>query len=1095
MVLASANIENNIPYDLPPGSIRDRDVTTINDQLLNEQSMRFDVVNLRDKDARAVFRNYNLDLLSYKRLRMFIHADAVNVNVNAAESNQVTAFVRLGTDFTDNYYEVEVPLTMTELGGTLTPQDIWPEQNEINIAFSDLTSVKVARNNDIGRASGAATPFSQFVGRYRVTVVGSPDLSSVQIVMVGVRNPDLEEFGPDLAPLEDKLPKSFRVWVNELRITDFDQTAGWAGLARANIQLADVASINASLRYSTFGFGQINDQISARARETTIEYDISANVALDKFFPQELGLKIPFYVSFEKSRITPRFDPLDPDIQLSTSVDGLSESEKDDYLSLVEDVRTRRSFNFTNVQKVRTNPNAKINVWDIENFSLTYAYSIERNSNVTTADYLSTSQRFSLAYNYSRDREPIEPFKNVKFLDSPYLALIKDFNFNLVPNQFSVRGDLDRSFVRTTYRSADLETNSPPLFQKRFLFNRSYNLQWNLSRSLSFSYNAVANAVIDEPLGELDTQEKRDSVLNNLKRFGRLKNYNQQLNFTYQIPIDKLPFTDWISANASFGASYTWIAGAVAPRPGQLGQADTLGHVINNSRDQGIQTTLDFTQLYKKNKFLNKLLTPPPRGRQRQQQQQPDTTKRRLGDSKLLQAIVRPLLMLQRITGTYSKNQQTIFPGFVPTPRFLGLEDGFGAPGWGFALFGSQNPDIKRQAIENEWLAPSPFQNRPFSQNVSENLTITADLEPFRDFKIQLDANLTRQVGYQELFRPNETTGIIESQNPVRSGSYALSTLSLLTAFKDGGANFEEFIANRDIILSRLQQFDPDPNDDIAYGVNSQDVLIPAFIAAYTGKDASEINLSPFPKTPIPNWRVDYTGLAKTKLLKDIFSTINITHSYTSNYSVNNYRTSLEYGADVIDINSNERDFIPATLPNQQGELAPVYVISQISISEKFSPLIGINLRTKSNLTLRLDYNRDRDLALNLSNAQVTEITSESFVLSLGFTKANIKLPIRSNGKSVILKNDVDFRLDITIRDTNQEQRLLPRQNGEDVGTPPPTGGNTNVQVRPVISYVVNQQLNIQFYFETNVNTPKLSSSFPRKTSTGGFQIRYNLAQ
>ncbi|MDX2304919.1 MAG: cell surface protein SprA [Microscillaceae bacterium] len=1106
--VSTVNIEENsasdgesIPYTLPPGSIRDRDVTTINNQLLNEQSMRFDVVNLRDKDARAVFRNYNLDFLSYKRLRMFIHADAVNIDINTAESNQVTAFVRLGTDFTDNYYEVEVPLQMTR-AGAISEELIWPSANEIDIAFSDLTGAKVERNRQ-GRS--VVIPFQQFVGKYRVTVVGNPDLSAVQIVMIGVRNPDLDQFAdldPNLPALEDRLPKSFRVWVNELRISDFDQTAGWAGLARANIQLADVANITASLRYTTFGFGQLNQKISERARETTIEYDIAAGIALDKFLPKELGLKIPFFVSVEKSRIIPRFNPLNPDITLSDALQGLNKEEESEYRKLVEDIRIRKSFNFTNVQKVRTNPNAKVNIWDIENFSFTYAYSLERNSNSITADYLSTQQRLSAAYTFSRDREPIVPFKNVKFLDSPYLALIKDFNFNLIPNQFSIRGDLDRSFIRTTYRSADLVTSSAPLFQKRFLFNRAYNLQWNLSNSLTFSYNAIANAVIDEPLGELDTEAKRDSVLNNLKRFGRLKNYNQQLSFTYQIPIDKFPLTDWISANASFGTTFQWTAGAVSPTPGGLGQADTLGHVINNARDRGLQSTLDFTKLYKKSKFLNKILTPPRTSNNQKQNTQPKTeepkdstkTKSRLGDSKLLQALVRPLLMLQRITGTYTINEQTIFPGFTPTPRFLGLEDGFGAPGYGFALFGSQNPDIKRQAIEGNWVAPSSFQNRPFSQAISQNLTITADLEPLKDFKIQLDASITRQVNYQELFRANEVTGIIETQNPVRSGSYAISTISFLTAFK-GDANFDQFVKNRDILLARLRQLDPNPSDTIDYGINSQDILIPAFLAAYTGKDASLIGLSPFPKTPLPNWRIDYTGLSKIKLFKDIFSSVNITHSYASNYSVSNYRTSLEYGADVVGIDGDERDFIPATLTNQQGELIPVYVISQVTISERFSPLLGINVRTKANLTFRLDYNKERDLALNLSNAQVTEINNESFVLSVGYTKANIKLPFRSNGKDVILKNDVDFRLDVTIRDTNQEQKFLPRQDGVETGTPPPTGGNTNVQVRPVISYVVNQQLNIQFYFETNVNTPKVSSSFPRKTSTGGFQIRYNLTQ
>ncbi len=1105
-VVSTVNIEENgaagegfTPYVLPPGAIRDRDVTTINDRQLNEQSMQLQVTDLINGDARAVFRNYNLDLLSYKRLRMYIHAESED-----AEDGEMTAFVRLGTDFTDNYYEVEVPLTMTPVGA-LDPTVIWPEENEINIAFRDLTDTKVERNR---QGLNVTVPFRRFVGRYRVTVVGNPDLSAVQVSMIGMRNPDLREFAaqdPSLPDQEDNAPKSVLMWVNELRITEFDQTAGWAALARANIQLADFAQVTGSIRYSTFGFGAINQKISERARETTLEYDIATTVALDKFFPESFGLKIPMFFSYEKRRVTPRFDPLDPDVELQATLDGFADSEeRNEYEDLVIEKTTRTSLNFTNVQKTRTRPDAKVQIWDIENFSLTYAYSIERSSNITTADFLSSSQRFSLAYNFNKDREFIEPFKNVGFLSSPYLKIIKDFNFNPLPNQFSVRGDLDRNFQRTLYRSSDLTTNGvEPIFQKRFLFNRTYTLGWNLSQGLSFSYNALVNAVIDEPPGEV-TDQVRDVIWENLRDFGRMKNFTQQLAFNYRLPIDKIPLTDWVSSDATFSTNYTWTSGAVAfDEQGQrvLSQADTLGNTISNSRQIGVQVGFDLSKLYKKSKFLDEVLSPRPKSVNNNKQTNDSTDTKKLSESRLLRALLKPILMLKKTSVTYSINEATVFPGFTPVPRFFGMSDGFEAPTYGFALFGSQNPDIKRQAVENDWVAPSPFLSQFFTQTRTENLQITADLEPVKDLRIQLDFNVSRQINYQENFRFDSTLNQVTTQAPFRSGGYTISNIAFLTAFQgDDDENFsqvfQEFADNRFAIRDRLRAVNPNfnPGDTVDYAINSQDVLIPAFIAAYTGKGTDKVNLSPFPRIPLPNWDIQYNGLSKIEGLKDIFSNVSITHSYASTYSVSNYRSNNIYGEEFVNIDADERDYQPPSLANSQGNFAPIYVINQVTISERFSPLIGVNLRTKSNLTVRVDFNKERDLGLNLSNAQVAEVRSNSLVLSLGYTKANLKLPFRSRGETIVLKNDIDFRLDLTIRDTRTIQRQLPLQPDEEI-TNVVTAGNRNFQLRPSINYVVNQQLNLQVYFEQNVNTPQVSSSFRRVNTTAGVQLRYNLAQ
>jgi cell surface protein SprA len=476
--LSTVNIEENsqggantTPYVIPPGFQRDQDITTLNNRQLNEQSLKMCVDNLRDRDSRAAFKNVNLDLINYKRLKMFLHADSPDLNM---QSEEVSAFIRLGTDFTENYYEIEVPLTLSRLNDA-DPRNVWPEENEIDVAFADLVNVKANRNRN---NKSLAIPYAEPLGRFTIRVTGNPDLSAVQILMIGVRNP--------ASP--DQRPKSVCIWANELRSNGFDQEAGWAATGRISAKLADFATVTASVKHMTYGFGSIQQKISERARENTTMWDIASNVNLDKLFPSTFGLKIPMFVSYERQSVAPRFNPLDPDMRLDLALNNLRSDRgqtRSTYRKLVEDNITRRSINFTNVQKVKVNPNAKSHFYDIENLSFTYAYSDIQQTNILTEQYLQKNYRTGLAYNYTNDAKPIEPFKKLTFLSSPYLKWLQEFNFSLTPRSVTVRGDLDRTFTKTQLRSADLTTfGILPMYEKSFLFNRLYDVSGILPAAL-----------------------------------------------------------------------------------------------------------------------------------------------------------------------------------------------------------------------------------------------------------------------------------------------------------------------------------------------------------------------------------------------------------------------------------------------------------------------------------------------------------------------------------------------------------------------------------------------------------------------------------
>ena len=1082
-------------YNYPPGINPDRDITSPIVNVQNEQSIQLCVDDLPDAESRAMFKNITLDLVNYGRLKMFLHAHS-----EETLDGEVTAFIRLGTDFTENYYEIELPLVMSPRGN-VSREEIWPGENEIDLPLEALHSLKSKRNRVTGRYSnnntdGLDLPFIEQYGKYTLKVEGNPDLSSVQTLMIGVRNPHTED--------DDQLPKSVCIWANELRVADFDNFPGYAANARLSTQLADFANISTSMRYSTVGFGGVQQRIAERSREEIQEFDVAANITVDKLLPESFGLKIPMYVSYETGRIIPQFDPRDPDIPLSAALASFGSSEERlNYRKIVEERVTRRSINFTNVRKVKTKEDAKSNFFDIENFAFSYAYSDMVETGFYRANYLFKSYRGNVTYNFTPEPVVLEPFKKMKIFKSPWLALIKDFNISLLPTSVNLRADLDRRFIKTQLRNQDLTTDGiAPNYEKYFTFNRSYNLRWNFTKNLSFDYMARANAIIDEPQGDIDLEWKRDSIWTNIKRLGRMKNFNQQLNFNYRIPFDKIPITDWISGDAQYSVGYTWTAGT-------LNQTDSagnfFGHTIQNNREQGISGKVDFVKLYNKIKFLEEINRPTRRRPSRRpptRRESADSVEQK-PDLKFLKRTLRTLMALRSVNITYGRREGTILPGFTKDPSLFGMDSSFNSPGWAFVL-GSQSPDIKKMAAENNWLTASSFLTSPFTQISSVDLNIRGTIEPFKDLRIQVDMKKTKAETYQEIFRfdPNaslDTLNGYRSLTPSRTGSYMISYLPIRTSFLGSGPNnqseaFENFNRYRAIIKDRLDNINPNGE----YQNKAQDVLIPAFLAAYSGADPRKIKLSPFPNIPLPNWRIDYKGLNNIPGMKDIFSSINLTHSYSSSFQVNGFTSALDYTTPgQLQLSNSLEDYPLASQINADNELIPLFIMNQVVISERFSPLIGLNFTTKNRINARIEYRRERNVALNMMNSQVTELNNSDFAFSFGFTKANLKLPFKVQGETVVLENELTFKADFTIRDT----RTLQRKIVESDTIPEPftkneiTSGNLNIVFRPTVSYVLNQRLNLTFYIERNINEPRITNSFARRTSAFGVQVRFSLAQ
>jgi cell surface protein SprA len=753
----------------------------------------------------------------------------------------------------------------------------------------------------------------------------------------------------------------------------------------------------------------------------------------------------------------------------------------------------------TNFKRVKTKKDAKMHFWDVENLSLSAGYNETRRTSADTKEYFFKVYKGAVEYNYSFTSKPIEPFKKAK-MKSPYLKLIKDFNFSPLPSTFTFRNDLERRLVKTQYFNNGPRSDVQEAFyEKAFMLTRTYGLGWSLTKSVNVNYDATAFAIVDEPGRAPASQAYKDSIWSNFKNMGRMKNFEQTATLTYKLPIDKFPLTSWITnTNFKYNTSSLWTSGALIQR-------DTMGNLLQNKRDLSLDTKLNFETLYNKSKFLKEINSPvakkapnPKAGDKKTDDQGKskgkDSTETKKADMKVLKAALRTVMLLRSVNLRATVAQGMSIAGYLPIPTYIGV-DGRGENSQindaGAVLpfmFGSQDPNVRFRFADRGWISKEREINAPFLNNKTYSLTLNTTIEPFRDFRIMVDMKKTKGWSYQELFRvqsEHPDSLFFVSENPSRTGTYSISTVSILTAFDKTNKNtkvsenFSTFESYREIIRAR--------RGNSGYSENSQDVLIPAFLAAYTDRDPNKQKLSAFPKIPLPNWNINYTGLSKVPALNKRFSSITLTHQYSSLYSIGSFSSSALYGYDYIRPEFDIDKQLDANGYNTDSLLIPIYLIDQVNIKENFGPFLGINLKTKGKVSYRIEYKRSRSVTLALSNLQIREDISNDITVGFGYTKSGAKMPFKSQGRPIVLERELNVRMDMSVKDNIAYQRVLDQ--GSVV-----TAGNLNFQVRPTISYNMSQRLTTQFYFEHTRAVPRVSSSFKRNTTSFGLQLRFSLS-
>ncbi len=1099
----TVNIEENgqrhpIPYVLPPGIEREQDLGTTTMHQRNEQSLAFRVTDLQDGDARAVYKTANLDVRQYRRLKMFSHAEKI-IEDEDLQDGDLTVFIRLGSDFTSNYYEYEVPLKVTPwLPRTFNPDVIWPEENNFDVEFSKLQELKILRNNLSREADSNVSinnPFRQADGENKMTIIGNPTLSNIQVIMIGIRNPKRTNRTTD----DDGLPKSAEVWVNELRLYDFNDQGGWAANARVNANLADLGNISLVGFMSTPGFGSIDQRVNERQQEEVINYDVATNLELGRIFPESFGLRIPMHFSYSESVSNPLYNPLNPDIFFDDDLASYETSaERDSLRRLAQDLVRRKSLNFTNVSFGSFGGQNRI--YSPENFDFTYAYTEMYSRNVDIEFDRQKHYRGTINYNFSTTPNNITPFSNVSLFQNDLLRLLREFNFYYMPRSLSFRTSMDRGYAESLMRgkSAGIVLLEPN-YVKSFDWDRMYDIRFDLTRALRLEFQANTQARIDEPAGRInkeddDYREKRDTIWQNIRNLGRTTFYTHRANLTYNIPLNRLPLVDFINANTSYVADFDWIA---APRA-----AMDLGNTIENSQSIRLNVNANLVNLYNKVGFLQRINQQRGGGRGGQQRgrgpQPPggrdevveDVADRPNYAREVFEIALRMMMSVRNLSINYTETSGTHMPGFTPEASVLGQDWDLMAPGTAF-IFGSQ-ADIRDQAAREGWITDNPNLNVPFTQSHTKNLSARSQVEPIRNLRIEVTALRNHSTTHREYFKA-DTLGNFGSFNPMESGSFSISFFALSTTFETvddrtyASENFENFKDYRHDIAMRLANRNPNwdgaMNDTtgfpVGYGPTSQDVLIPAFLAAYSGRDPSGSTLDPFLRIPMPNWRLTYDGLSRIPAFQRLFQSFTIGHGYRSSFTIGNFQSDIRY-RETADGYQSAREVA-------SKDFIPEFEIGQVSINEQFNPLINIDVTWQNNLMTRFEYRRSRDITLSFANNQVTDNYRNEIVIGAGYRFQNLAFNITQAGRRQRIESDLVLRFDMSVRDNRTILRKLLEE------TDIISSGQRSVAFNTSAEYQISPRVNFRLFFDRNINTPFVSNQFPNTNTHGGFSLRFTL--
>ena len=1186
----TVNIEENstrtpVNYVLPPGVSRQTDPGQAQLIAQNEQAMVIRVMNLSPHDARAMYKNTGYDMRQYKNLQMFVHAEQLSAVDPNLRDGDLTCFIRLGTDLRNNYYEYEIPLHLTEPGvynnnSVADREAVWPTENMFDFPLKALTDAKIARNKAKRAGNEGVSNTIPYViyddandkPQNKITVLGNPTLEEVSTIMIGVRNNGQHDV-------------SGEVWVNELRLSQFNEQGGVAAMANASLAISDIAQVNVAGRLETAGYGSIESNVLDRNMDNFYQLSVSAALEAGRLFPEKAKIQMPLYVSYSNETTSPDYDPLDTDVKLKQTLETYdTKEERDSIKKMSNTVHESTSFSVTNL-KVNIHSKKRDMFYDPANFALSASYNKQLEHSPEMEVNYTTDHKGSFQYAYSFNPKPWEPFSKVEKVQK--VKFLKEMNFYYLPQSWAFNTNMHRTFSHLKMRDlAGASSDAMDLtFSKDFTWDRNVDIKYDFTKNIKFSFQSAMNAIIDEgkytpeilkgqyfdaEFNHDKYEAWRDTIQRSLARWGSPYTYQQVFTASWNVPFNRIPGLDALTANASYNATYNWT------RTASTTSGTNMGNTVSSLQTWQVDGGINFETWYGKSKYW-KTMTQRYSGRGSKRAFKPknytQTVVLKKGEaieishrlnSELLTVVVADSTgkaipvsfkpdgnakltltpkadcakatvtvttrnpnertpaqvagdmfayvgtMFRRLQVTYRETNSMTIPGFEPEAGFMGQRrvNGRYAPGYDFA-FGFIPNDMIDRAKRNGWLSGDTSVIQPATRAHTSDLDIKLTLEPLPGFKVQLNGK--RYIA--------QSTSIIYSYDHLQenmTGSFNITQVAIGTMFSRVGSQeenfansaYDAFIANRTVLTNRVQdqytgitlpsegfmsnipsgtKYDPNKHGRVT--PSSADVLVPAFLSAYTGRDPNKVSLNPFLGflSILPNWSVTYDGLGRLPWMRDHFKSVTLTHAYTCKYSIGSYSSySTWIGAD----GTNKQIGFVRDVTSDAPRPSSAYDISNVTITEAFAPLIGLNMTMKNSLSFKAEYRKQRNLALNVTSVQLTEGHTNEFVIGAGYTIKNLNfIAKKKDGGQKKVSNDLKLQVDLSYKDV----KMLLRKVEE--GITQASSGNKVFALKISADYVLSQKINLQLFYDHQGTTPLISSSYPVKADNVGLNIKLMLTR
>ena len=1197
----TVNIEENstrspINYVLPPGVSRQTDPGQAQLIAQNEQAMVLRVTNLSPRDARAMYKNTGYDMRQYKNLQMFVHAEQMSAVDPNLKDDELTCFIRLGSDLKNNYYEYEIPLKLTAPGMYNNENEndreaVWPRANMFDFPLSVFTDAKTARNK-VRRAGNEGVSNTQPYVVYddandkpqnKITVLGNPTLEEISTIMIGVRNNGQHD-------------ASGEIWVNELRLSQFNEQGGVAAMANASLAISDIAQVNVAGHLETAGYGSIESNVMDRNLDNFYQISVSAALEAGRLLPEKAKIQMPLYVAYSKEVTSPDYDPLDTDVKLSETLSTYdTKEERDSIKQMTNTVHESTSFSVSNM-KVNIHSKKKDMFYDPANFSISASYNKQAEHSPEMETNYTTDHKGSFQYAYNFNPKPWEPFGKVEKVQK--VKVLKEMNFYYLPQSWGFNMNMHRTFSHMKMRdlAGSAASNMDLTYSKDFTWDRNVDFKYDLTKNMKFSFQSSYNAIIDEgkytpeilkdryfdaEFNHDKYEAWRDTIQRSLGRFGKPYAYQQIFTASWNVPLNRIPYLDPLTLNGSYNANYNWT------RTASTTSGEDMGNTVSSLQTWQVDGSINFETWYNKSKYW-KTMTQRYSGRGARRNFKPKTytqtvtlkkgepveVTHRLNSESLNIAVAdstgksvpvsfRPAgntkvtitpkadcaqatitvttrdpnqrtpaqvtgdmfaylgTLVRKLQITYRETNSMTLPGFMPEAGFMGQRrsDGAYAPGFDFA-FGFIPKDMMERAQRHHWLSGDTSVVQPAVRAHTSDLDVKLTLEPLPGLKIQLNgkrymASSTSIIS--SYGTPQETT----------TGSFNITQVAIGTAFSRIGkqeenfanATFDRFLENREILTERVQnqytgiampdggflsgtpvagkRYNPAQHGRISN--NSADVLVPAFLAAYTGRDANSVSLNPFLGilSMLPNWSVTFDGLGKLPWIKDHFKSVTLTHAYTCKYAIGSFGSYSTWVS--ADGDNKQIGFVrdmTRSLSGDDGSIydamrpSSAYDISNVSLTEAFSPLIGLNMTMKNSLSFKAEYRKQRNLTLNVTSVQLTEGHTNEFVIGGGYTIKNLNfISKRRDGREKKVSNDLKLQVDFSYKDVKMLLRKI------EEGITQASSGNKVLAVKISADYVLSQKINIQLFYDHQGTTPLISSSYPVKADNVGINIKLMLTR